>query len=52
MNSEAPRPSRQDGTGTTGLPRNVLHIDIVPLDLAYPASGGTGHLPADYFSCL
>jgi hypothetical protein len=52
--SEAPRPSRQDGTGTPGLPRarsgereaskgNI--VLIVPLDPAYKA-GLAGYLPA------
>jgi hypothetical protein len=29
----------------TGLPGIELLFHIVPLDLAYPAIGGTGHLP-------
>jgi hypothetical protein len=35
---EAPRPR-------AGLPGKEISIYIVPLDPAYPAIGGTGHLP-------
>ena len=41
---EAPRPSREDGTGTAGLPGKVISFYIVPLDPAYRA-GLAGHVP-------
>jgi hypothetical protein len=43
-NSEAPRPSRQEGTGTAGLPGKVISFYIVPLDPALCA-GLAGHVP-------
>ena len=43
---EAPRPSRQDGTGTPGLPGNVISSYIVPLDPARSARLA-GHVPAN-----
>ena len=42
--SEAPRPSRSDGTATPGLPSNVISFYIVPLDPAHSA-GLAGHAP-------
>ena len=47
LHTEVPRPSRQDGTSTAGLPGNVLSFHIVPLDPAYPTIGGTGHVPVN-----
>ncbi len=57
LKCEAPRPSRQDGTGTAGpfdralgpehvegLPGRVISLCIVPLDLANKARL-TGHVP-------
>jgi hypothetical protein len=39
---EAPRPSREGGTGTPGLPGSVISFYIVPLDPAHSAgSRGT-----------
>ena len=45
LKCEAPRPSRQDGMGTAGLPGKVISLCIVPLDLANKARL-TGHVPA------
>jgi hypothetical protein len=42
--SEAPRPPRQDGAGTVGLPGKVISFYIVTLDPAYKA-GLAGHVP-------
>ena len=47
---EAPRPPRQDGTGTPGLPGNVTSFYIVPLPACRQGphasrQSGTGHVP-------
>jgi hypothetical protein len=41
---EAPRPSREGGTGTPGLPGSVISFYIVPLDPTHSA-GLPGHVP-------
>jgi len=45
--SEAPRPCLSAGRPRAGLPGKVISFYIVPLDPAYPAIGGTGHLPVN-----